>query len=233
MKRILLTAILLTLFCSAAEAEDIRVQCGKLTMNVPSENVTCYQIDESFPVPEDSDDSVLAGTQIASTALHISAFEKASWLEPEVTYYNVNELSNTDLRLYDIALDLSDLNMNLSNGESDIESDIEFFSILPYQANERTAQGFVAPLSFTGGKGYRMVACYEDTVKSYAESNLFYTFQAISSDEEYVITGVVPLTISELDGKDPAEIDWNSVTEIDFSPSIKDLDAYFSTIVFD
>lgn len=234
MKKAFLALFLIVMIHTAVSAQNVRVNCDRLTMNVPSENASCYQIERSVVTDSDeADDSELEGGIIAKYALVLPDFRKNSAYEPEVSYYSQSDLMSSNLRFYDIFLGLQDLLNNVNVGAEELETASQTLEILPFHAGLRTAQGFLKQISFEGGEGIAMVACYEDTVHSYAETNLFYTMQALSEDKQTYITAVIPLTINQLDGKNASEIDWNSVTENDFSPTLTDLNTYLSSIVFE
>lgn len=232
--------LLLLAFClfsiSAVSAQDpVRVKCGNFTMNVPSARAGCYQIDANIPVSDTASPEEIAGAQTACTSIYFTDYETLqSRIQPQVTFYQTDDLSKTSFELLDVSMSLSNVVNNINAGfaaASDLINEIPF---LPYQASERTGICLPLSLDFEKGTGVRFVTTFDETISAITgNSNLYYSFQGLSSDGKYYISAVFPLRSSVLNGRSAAEIDWNSVSAADLQPSLDELDYYIRSIVIE
>ncbi len=221
---------------SLACAEDpVRVKCDRFTMNVPSENVKCYQTDDNIVLEEGATPDEIAKAQVANTAIYFSNMDSlSSAIPPQVTFYQIDDLGKTSFELLDVSLSLQDMLDNISSGfmdPADTEDEVPF---LPYQTEPRLVSALIKQLDFENGSGIRSIGVFTDTVNtSGGFSNLFYSFQGISSDGMYYISAVFPLRNNSLDQKETAAIDWKTISEDGFLPTLQQLDYYVSSIVIE
>lgn len=221
---------------SAASAQDpVRVKCGSFTMNVPSVNVKCYQVEGNIPVSETASPEEIANAQVANTAIYFSNYESLqSSIPPQVTFYLIDDLGKTSFDLLDIGFALSDTISNIDPEYATVEEVYQQVPFLPYQILERTANGLPLQLNFATGSGIRTVVSFAEYISAISgNSNLYYSYQGVSSDGRYYISAVFPLRSAVLNGQPAAEINWNSLSSGDFQPSLDELDYYVRSIVIE
>ena len=236
---------------SIAGAQDgVRVKCDRYTMNVPSLNARCYQIDMNIPVAEnqatdnnDPDEVTLvaaspedlAKAQVASTAVYFSDYSSMlSDIAPQVTFYRVDDLGRTSFSLMEIALRIFDVINNINAGFATADSVLDEVPFLPYQAAERTVNVLPEKLDFENGSGIRTIVSFRDTLYAgIGNSNLYYSFQGITSDGNIYVSAVFPLESASLNGRTAAGVDWNSLSASDFRPGLDELDFYIRSIVIE
>lgn len=204
-------------------------------MNVPSARAGCYQIDANIPVSDTASPEEVAGAQIACTSIYFTDYEALqSRIQPQVTFYLTEDLGRTSFELLDVSMSLSNVVNNISADFGSAEDLIEEVPFLPYQASQRTGICLPLSLDFEKGTGVRFVTTFDETVSAISgNSNLYYSFQGISSDGKYYISAVFPLRSSVLNGRSASEIDWNSVSAADLQPSLDELDYYIRSIVIE
>ena len=232
----LLTAMFILLFAAPVSSQNnIRVSCRSFTMNVPSENVHCYQIEDNIPVTDGASPEEIARAQIASTSIYISDFlVSGSVIEPQVTFYLLDDLAKTSFSLLDPAMRLSEMISNLQAGDITADSLNEEIPFLPFQAEPITIQALPALISCINGTGLRTVTAFQEQIKSNGnESNLYYSWQGLSDDGKYYISAVFPLRSVSLDGKSVSSVEWNESVLSDLLPSLDQLDYYISSIVIE
>ena len=221
---------------SIAGAQDaIRVKCDRFTMNVPSINVRCYQIDTNIPAAEDASPEEIAKAQIADTAIYFSDYDSiVSAIAPQVTFYQLDDLGRTSFSLLDIGLHISDIMNNVNADYASAESVLDELPFLPYQAAGRTVNALPLKLDFESGSGIRTITSFSDTIFSGSgNSNLYYSFQGITDGGITYVSAVFPLESSVLNGRAASEIDWNSISSSDFHPGLDELDFYIRSIVIE
>ena len=236
---------------SIAGAQDaVRVKCDRYTMNVPSTNARCYQIDENIPVAENfaSDDNDaeevtmtepspedLAKAQVASTAIYFSDYDPLmSAIAPQVTFYRVDDLGRTSFSLMEVALRVFDIINNINAGFTTADGVLDELPFLPYQTAGRTVNILPEKLDFENGSGIRTIVSFQDTLYAgTGNSNLYYSFQGITSDGNIYVSAVFPLESSALNGRTAAGVDWSSVSSSDFRPGLDELDYYIRSIVIE
>ena len=238
MKRLpfyLLFVLILFSVIPAAAQENVRVKCNNFTMNVPSANARCYQIDENIPLAEDASPADFVNAQIASTSIYFADYENiSSGIEPQATFYLIDDMTKTSFGLLDVALRLSDDTTNISSGAAKIEDLYRDSSFMPYQNKERVINILPEFLTFENGSGIRTVTGFDDAIQASGNaSNLYYSFQGISSDGRYYISAVFPLMSVSLNGQSASNTDWGRVDGSDFQPSLKELDYYIRSIVIE
>ena len=238
MKRLpiyLLFVLMLFSVIPAAAQENVRVKCNNFTMNVPSANARCYQIEENIPLAEDASPADFVNAQIASTSIFFTDYENiSSEIEPQATFYLIDDMTKTSFGLLDVALRLSDDVTNISSESAKIEDLYRDTSFMPYQNKERVINVLPEFLSFENGSGIRTVTGFDDPIQaSGSASNLYYSFQGISSDGRYYISAVFPLMSVSLNGQSASNADWTRVDGADFQPSLKELDYYIRSIVIE
>ena len=238
MKRLpfyLLFVLILFSVIPAAAQENVRVKCNNFTMNVPSANARCFQIDENIPLAEDASPSDFVNAQIASTSIFFADYENiSSEIEPQATFYLVDDMTKTSFGLLDVALRLSDDTANISSDSAKIEDLYKNSSFMPYQNKERVINILPEFLTFENGSGIRTVAGFDDPIQaSGSTSNLYYSFQGISADGRYYISAVFPLMSVSLNGQSASNTDWTRVDGSDLQPSLKELDYYIRSIVIE
>lgn len=220
-------------FVGAQDA--IRVKCDRYTMNVPSLNAGCFQIDENIPAAAEAGPAEIAAAQIACTSIHFSDYDgMMSAIAPEVTFYRVDDLGRASFTLLDIGLRISDVMNNINAGYTGVENVTGELPFLPYQAAERTVNALPVKLDFQNGSGVRTVTAFQDQLSAaYGNSNLYYSFQGITSDGITYVSAVFPLECAALNGRTAADVDWNSVASSDFRPALDELDFYIRSIVIE
>ena len=230
----LFVLILFSVIPTAAQ-ENVRVKCNNFTMNVPSANARCYQIDENIPLAEDASPADFVNAQIASVSIYFADYENIlSEIEPQATFYLVDDMTKTSFSLLDVALRLSDDTTNISAGSAKVEDLFRDSSFMPYQNKERVINILPEFLTFENGSGIRTVTGFDDTIQaSGSASNLYYSFQGISSDGRYYISAVFPLMSVSLNNQSATNTDWSRVDGSDFQPSLKELDYYIRSIVIE
>ena len=231
---LLFVLILFSVLPSAAQ-ENVRVKCNNFTMNVPSANTRCFQTDDNIPLAEDASPADFANAQIASTSIYFADYENLSGgIEPQTTFYLIDDMTKTSFGLLDVALRLSDDTTNVSSGAAKIEDLYMDSSFMPYQNKERIINILPEFLTFENGSGIRTVTGFDDPIQaSGSASNLYYSFQGISSDGRYYISAVFPLMSVSLNGQSTSNTDWTRVDGSDFQPSLKELDYYVRSIVIE
>ena len=233
----LLIALMICLAAvSIAGAQDaVRVKCDRFTMNVPSLNARCYQIDGNIPAAEDAGPEEIAKAQIASTAIYFSDYSMLmSAISPQVTFYKVDDLGRTSFSLLDIGLRISDIMNNINADYATVDSVLDELPFLPYQAVERTVNALPAKLDFENGSGIRTIISFGDPLLSgIGNSNVYYSFQGITTDGNTYVSAVFPLESAVLNGRSAEGVDWSSVTSSDFRPGLDELDYYIRSIVIE
>ncbi len=235
----LLTAfcfVLALLNCAAAMAQqNVRVQCGNFTMNVPSSNVKCWQVDENVTVSETANAQEIATAQIANIAIYLADYENTTTsIAPQITFYKIDDLGKTSLDLLDMSMALSDMLNNINSGYTTLENVYSETPFLPYQVNDRLMTILPRMLTFENGSGIRFVTTWQDAIFADASMmNLYYTFQGLSADGQYYISAVFPIESASLNGQLTADVDWNSVDGGDFSPLLENMDYYISSLVIE
>ena len=236
-KSLLLTLFLIlsALISHAAAQGDIRVKCSNFTMNVISENTHCYQILENNPVSFEAGPEEIAKAQIANIAISFSDLANLNnTIEPEVTFYLIDDLMKTSIALVDPVMGLRDILENINNGDMPIDSITTPVPFLPYQTDQQVTAKLLKIINFENGSGLRSVIAFQDPISAnQGSSNLYYSWQGQSTDTRYYISAVFPLTSSALDGKSPNSVDWNSLSSKDFQPSLDQLDYYIRSIVIE
>lgn len=232
---ILCVIFFLACFSASAAQELVRVKCNNITMNVPSANVRCFQIDGNIPLAAEPSQADLANAQIAGTYVYFSDYEKIKTeIEPQVNLYLIDDMTRTSFGFLDIAIKLQDDLTNLSAGYGNIADISKESSFMPVQAKERTFAAFPEILTFQEGSGLRTVVSFTDSIlASGNESNLYYSFQGISKDGRYYISAVFPLMSLSLNNMNAADIDWSKIDGSDFQPSLAQLDYYIRSIVIE
>lgn len=238
MKRIpfyVLFSLFLFSIIPASAQGNVRVKCNNFTMNVPSANARCYQIDGNIPLNEDAGPADFVNAQIASSSIYFTDYEHiSSEIDPQATFYLIDDMTKTSFGLLDVALRLSDDTTNISAGSAAIEDLYKESSFMPYQTKERVINILPEFLTFENGSGIRTVAGFDDSIQaSGSASNLYYSFQGISSDGQYYISAVFPLMSVSLNGQNASNTDWSRVDGSDFQPSLKELDYYIRSIVIE
>ena len=233
---IFITLVLFACFTAAASAQDMtRVKCDRYTMNVPSQNVKCYQTDDNIPVGEEASPEEVAKAQTANTTIYFSDYERtSSTVPPQVIFYDFNDLGQTSFELMERAFTLSDMIENLNSGFSDLAEDYEETPFLPYQVEERQVWALPKAINFDGGTGIRTIAVFEDVISAGASgSNLYYSFQAVSTDGETYVSAVFPLQCPSIQGQRSKDVNWEALGDKDFNPSLDELDYYMQSIVME
>lgn len=238
MKKTLFITLILVILCNASLAiaqSNVRVQCRAFTMNVPSDNVHCYQIEENIPVSDGAQPEELAKAQIASTSIYFSDFENYnSLISPQVTFYLIDDLSKTSFSLLDSVLSLSDIINNLRAGDMSVDAITVPVPFLPFQSDEQKAAILPKMIDFGMGSGIRTVVSFQDPISANRSStNLYYSWQGLSDNGRYYISAVFPLTNTELDGKPADEINRETINSSGFQPSLEQLDYYIRSIVIE
>ena len=238
MKRLFLGLSLLNSFIHTAlvmAADPVRVKCGSYIMNVPSENVNCYQIDFNIPVSDTATPEEIANAQVANTAIQFSDYMYFSGnIPPEVTFYRTEDFANTSFDLVDISMSVSDMVINIESDHGWLEENYNEVPFMPYQAEERLAAALPAKIDFENGSGIRTIAVFQDPIQSASgTSNLYYSYQGISEDGNVYVSAVFPLRSMSLNGQSPSSVDWGNVTGEDFQPSLAELDYYVASIVIE
>lgn len=228
--------VLLLFSVSAVMAQDsVRVKCGQFTVNVPSANVQCYQIEGNIPVAEDAAPNEIANAQVASFIIFFTDYSyKTTRIDPQIIFYRVSDLEKTSFSLLDLSMDLTDIINNVSAGYQTLEDAVDTIPFLPYQEVERLVTVLPKQIDFENGTGFRTVVTFDDSIDAAeTSSNLYYSFQGMSSDETWYISAVFPLQSVELNWMRTEDVDWSSVTGEDFYPSLAELDYYIHSIVIE
>ncbi len=238
MKKLLtiIVLILLTAAVSSASAQnDVRVKCGNFTMNVLSDNTRCYQTKENIPVPEDAEPQALASAQIANTTIFLSDLESfGSGIEPQVTFYLLDDLMKTSFTLLNPVMNLRDLLENIRGGYTTLDSVTTPVPLLPMQVKEQTAAALPQIIDFESGSGLRTVVAYSDPISSgIGSTELYYSWQGVSTDNNYYISAIFPLVNNNLNGKPVSAADWQNIPASDFQPSLDQLDYFVRSIVIE
>ena len=238
MKKLLtiIVLILLTAAVSSASAQnDVRVKCGNFTMNVLSDNTRCYQTKENIPVPEDAEPQALASAQIANTTIFLSDLESfGSGIEPQVTFYLLDDLMKTSFTLLNPVMNLRDLLENIRGGYTTLDSVTTPVPLLPMQVKEQTAAALPQIIDFESGSGLRTVVAYSDPISSgMGSTELYYSWQGVSTDNNYYISAIFPLVNNNLNGKPVSAADWQNIPASDFQPSLDQLDYFVRSIVIE
>ena len=227
--------ICLTAVSAVGAQNPVRVKCDRFTMNVPSLNVRCYQIDTNIPVAEDAAPEEIAKAQIAGTSIYFTDYAlMMSAIDPKITFYSVDDLGRTSFALLDLGLRISDIMNNINADYTTAESVLSELPFLPYQTAERTVNALPVKLDFENGSGIRTITSFGDPLFAVTgNSNLYYSFQGITADGKTYVSAVFPLESAVLNGKPAANVDWNSISGTDFRPGLDELDHYISSIVIE
>lgn len=219
----------------AAAQGDIRVKCSNFTMNVISDNTHCYQVLENNPVSFEAGPEEIVKAQIANIAIFFSDLENLNnSIEPQVTFYLIDDLMKTSIALVDPVMNLRDILENITTGNMPIDSISTPVPFLPYQTEQQVSAKLLKLINFENGSGLRSVIAFQDPISAnQGASNLYYSWQGLSTDGRYYISAVFPLTSTILDGKSPNSVDWNSLNSKDFQPSLEQLDYYIRSIVIE
>ena len=238
MKKLLTTIVLILLTAAASSAfaqNDVRVKCGNFTMNVLSENTHCYQTKENNPLPENAEPQDLASAQIANTTIYLSDLESfGTGIEPQVTFYLLDDLMKTSFTLLNPVMNLRDLLENIRGGYTTIDSVTTPVPLLPMQVKEQTAAALPQIIDFESGSGLRTVVAYSDPISSgMGSTELYYSWQGVSADNNYYISAIFPLVNNNLNGKAVSAADWQNIPASDFQPSLDQLDYFVRSIVIE
>ena len=227
-------ALSLIAYASACAQGPVRVQCNQFTINVPSQNADCYQINDNIPVPEGALPEEIKEAQIASVGIVFSDYlSLSSDISPEVVFYKIDDLEKTSFDFLDISIALGDILNNINSGSADLSSFGAEMPFLPYQTAAPIINTLARKIDFDSGSGIRTIVSFQDTVYSSSGiSNLYYSFQGLSSDGIYYISVVFPLRAPDLNSRPVSDIDWNSAVG-SFNPSLEELDYYMSSIVIE
>ena len=219
--------------CSAQE--QIRVKCSNITMTVPSSNVRCYHIDNNIPLADDAGAADLENAQIAGTSIVFSDYSSISTeIEPQATFYLVDDMTKTSFSFLDIAIRMQDDTVNIASGSADIENLYKDSSFMPYQTKERVINTLPTFLSFQNGSGIRSIVGFDEQILSSGNtSNLYYSFQGMSSDGQYYISLVLPLMSVSLNNNNATDVNWTEFDGKDFLPSLDQLDYFVRSIVIE
>lgn len=223
-----LIVFMIMVFCVIfpASAEDIRVSCGAVTMNVPSMDLDCLSSSVRSPLPDGASDADKENAPIPNTALHFKDYERGGSFEPEVIQYSVSDLGLVSFDLFDMAATLSDMMNNVFGGYVDLKTVSADIPVLPFRSAPRQYTGVVHPVSFAGGAGAAAVISYEDRI---SENNLYYTMQGISLNGALYLSAMIPLSCADLNGKSVSELTDDSFGSC--SPALSELDFYMQSIV--
>lgn len=218
----------------AAAQGNIRVKCNQFTMNVPSSNIHCYQVDQNIILDEGATPDDIENAQVANTSIYFTDYEyNRSKISPQVTFYLIDDLSKTSLDLFDRTLDLSDIINNIKSEFSTVEENRDIIPFLPYQANYPTLKALPTKIDFANGTGIRYITSFEDKLSTNSNINLYYTWQGLSDDGLYYISAVFPLRSVKLNGQSASSLNPDQIDATDFEPSLKELDYYVQSIVIE
>ena len=218
----------------AAAQGNIRVKCNQFTMNVPSSNVHCYQVDQNIILDEGASPDEIENAQVANTSIYFTDYEyNRSKISPQVIFYLIDDLSKSSLDLFDRTLDLSDIINNIKSEFSTAEENRDNIPFLPYQAKSPTLKALPVKLDFTNGTGIRYIISFEETLSGNTDTNLYYTWQGLSDDGLYYISAVFPIHSVRLNGQPVSSLNPDQIDASDFEPSLKELDYYVQSIVIE
>ncbi len=238
MRKPLYFIILLIIFFAAIPVSaqgDIRVKCNNITMNVFSENTHCYQTKENNPVPADAQPEALASAQVANTTIYMSDLESfGNGIDPQVTFYLFDDLMKTSFSLLNPVMNLRDIIENLGSGDITLDSITMPVPLLPVQIKEQTAAVLPQLIDFESGSGLRTVIAFTDPISSgMGSTELYYSWQGVTSDNTYYISAIFPLVNTNLNGKPAAGADLLNANSSDFQPSLDQLDYFIRSIVIE
>lgn len=218
----------------AAAQENVRVKCNQFTMNVPSSNVHCYQVDQNIILDEGASPNDIENAQVSNTSIYFTDYEyNRSKISPQVIFYLIDDLSKTSLDLFDRTLDLSDIINNIKSEFSTAEENRDIVPFLPYQASYPTLKTLPKKIDFANGTGIRYIISFENTLSTSSDTNLYYTWQGLSDDGLYYISAVFPLRSVKLNGQSISSLNPNQIDGSDFEPSLDELDYYIRSIVIE
>ena len=238
MKKIL-TVIVLLISLSAVSLvsaqNEIRVKCGNFTMNVLSENTRCFQTKENNPVSENAEAPELAEAQIANTTIYLSDLESfGNGIKPQVTFYLLDDLMKTSFSLLNPVMNLRDLLENIRGGYTTVDSITAPVPLLPVQVKDQTAAFLPQVIDYESGSGLRTVIAYSDPVSSgMGSTELYYSWQGVSADNNYYISAIFPLVNNNLNGKPVNDANLQNAADSDFQPPLYQLDYFIRSIVIE
>ena len=106
--------------------------------------------------------------------------------------------------------------------------------LLPVQIKEQTAAVLPQLINFESGSGLRTVIAFTDPISSgMGSTELYYSWQGITSDNTYYISAIFPLVNTNLNGKPAAGADLLNANSSDFQPSLDQLDYFIRSIVIE
>ena len=106
-------------------------------------------------------------------------------------------------------------------------------------------------LPFASGNGIRYVTMYAQDINPITNHSIFYTYQGLTSDGEYVVSAIFPVRSDALPDDIPSDFDWNayadnyaenlaqevalieSLADGDFTPDLAMLDAVMQSVTIE
>lgn len=135
-------------------------------------------------------------------------------LAPQVFVYSVKNLAISDTALNTVQ-SLGELLQSQQPGED--------MPILPMFKDVQMMHAQVKYLDFKSGRGLRYLTQYANGIVPVNNQALFYTFQGLTSDGQYYVAAILPVTLPDL----PPDSNWNT----EEPPTGSDYRAYLDEVV--
>lgn len=224
-----------TLAASGTEAQPPATAQPSSTPPAPTQTP---QPDVNFEGISFSYDHSLA-SGVESTIVPATTYEDAPiWdINPEFVQFNFNDYILSDrfhtpaIRVFpiadyqQIAPDVTDVVARLKQFLETCPSNPEEIPFLPFWNAAQMLQSKIQCFEFKNGKGVRFVTQYGQAAYPINNNSLFYGFQGLTSDGQYVVTAVLPVSHPSLpeQGDNPPNGDWDAFYE-NFAPYIQNLE---------
>jgi len=145
--------------------------------------------------------------------------------KPKISVYPAKEFAQMDTSCAKPAIDV--LGYILKTGQVSLAEPFPCVSVsdsLPFLPDQHAAQMFHTQekiLTFRNGSGIRYITQYSQAAFPFINNtDMFYTFQGLSSDGKYYVSVILPINLASLDGFQTPQ---NADTYPDYLNTIRDL----------
>jgi hypothetical protein len=150
--------------------------------------------------------------------------------EPQLRVYKVNEIEAARGNIEQILLDYQQIRVaipDVQNGEFQDYDTLVFIPLI--EANQ---QFYAHPkeVDFQDGTGYRFLTQYSGEEGPVANDKLFYAYQGLTEDDNFIVTAILPVSHPDLDEGGTPEI-VKDADPTSFTPALEKLDSIMQSVV--